>query len=152
MSLNTRYRGKKDERTDNWEGWENYMADLIRIYKKKITRKGQEPEFGEVYMKVNGEKIPMNFKNFVIFHPDLSLGDKNQLIHLHNTAHKDDQYGLRLFKFAESLIKQGKLEKDEEQRVVGLSIEWPVDVCIDNLTFNPNNPKETFKPTGAGPN
>ena len=101
MSLNTRYKGKKDERTDNWGGWEKYMADLIRIYNKKITRKGQEPEFGEVYMKVNGEKIPMNFKNFVIFHPDLSLQEKNKMIHLHNTAHKDEQYGFRLFKFAE---------------------------------------------------
>jgi hypothetical protein len=90
MSLNTRYKGKKDERTNDWDGWNTYMTDLIRIYKKKIVRKGQEPEFGEVYMKVNGEKIPMNFKNFVIFHPDLSLADKNHIINLHNTAHKDE--------------------------------------------------------------
>ena len=128
MSLKQRYKGKKDERTEDWDGWDSYMTDLINIYKTKIVRKDQEPEFGEVFMKVNGKTIPMNFKNFISFHPSINLQEKNALIHLHNTASNDEQYGLRLFQFAEKLVKQGKLEKDEEQRVVGLSIEWPVDI------------------------
>lgn len=66
------------------------MTDLVRIYKNKIVKKGQEPKFGELFMKVNGETIPMNFKNFVTYHPKLSLLEKNHLIHLHNTANKDE--------------------------------------------------------------
>ena len=86
MSLKHRYKGKTDERTEDWDGWDSYMKDLIRIYRTKIVRKNQEPEFGEVFMKVNGKTIPMNFKNFIQYHPTLNLEEKNTLIHLHNTA------------------------------------------------------------------
>ena len=59
------------------------------------------------------------------------------MIHLHNTGSTDEEYGRRLFKFASKLVKAGKLDDGEEQRVIQLSIEWPIDIQIDSFPENP---------------
>ena len=59
------------------------------------------------------------------------------MIYLHNTGSKDEEYGKRLYKYSQKLIKAGKLDDGEEQRIIQLSIEWPIDIQIDPLAENP---------------
>lgn len=59
------------------------------------------------------------------------------MIYLHNNASKDEEYGWRLFKFAKKMVKSQKLEESEEQRIIQLSIEWPVDIQLDMMHTNP---------------
>jgi hypothetical protein len=40
-------------------------------------------------------------------------------------------YGMRMMIFVKSLIRDGKLEKADEKRILLLSIDWPVDIQIE---------------------
>lgn len=74
-----------------------------------------------------------NFKNFVESKDKLSKKEKNTIFHLHNTASDDQHYGKSLMAYVLQKIEEEKLEDGDEQKLLLLSIDWPVDIQIEMI-------------------
>lgn len=109
---------KDDKRLKEDFNWEGYFQNLKVTLNDEILKKDQEEKFGDSFIQINGHKIPLNFKNYVKYQTKLTLSEKNTMINLHNTGSKDEEYGKRLYKYSQKLIKAGKLDDGEEQRII----------------------------------
>lgn len=52
-------------------------------------------------------------------------------MHLHNSASDDEKYGQRLFTYAAELVRDRKLVEGDDERILLLSVDWPIDVQMD---------------------
>ena len=72
-----------------------------------------------------------NLKSFIENKDTLTDEEKNKIYSLHNTASDDLVYAMRLVNFSRNLKKEGKLEEQDDYRILLYSIDWPVDIQID---------------------
>lgn len=113
----------KDNRKDNFE---EYFSQLIKVYKDELP---DDSSAGE------GSKMN-NLKQFVMSQEKLSDKEKNGIFYLHNNGSEDEVYAMRMMQFVQSLRRKGKLEKADEERILLLSIDWPVDIQIEYIPTN----------------
>ena len=74
-----------------------------------------------------------NLKQFVMSQEKLSDKEKNAIFYFHNNGSEDEVYAMRMMQFVQSLRRKGKLEKADEERILLLSIDWPVDIQIEYI-------------------
>ena len=63
----------------------------------------------------------------------MSIQDKNTLISLHNHGSEDDIYASRMVQFAQQLMRRRQMSQEDVEKLLVLSIEWPVDIAVDFL-------------------
>ena len=56
--------------------------------------------------------------------------EKNMIFDFHNSAIEDEVYGERLFNYLLSLCDKGKVDQEWAERVLVLSLDWPLDLKI----------------------
>lgn len=52
------------------------------------------------------------------------------MINYHNRGSEDEEYGSRLMDFARDLEERGKISMDDVNKLLVLSIEWPIDIAV----------------------
>ena len=78
----------------------------------------------------DAEFQPENFKTFLQSLDNMSIKDKNTLIHLHNHGSEDDNYGSRMIQFAQKLQERMQITLEDVEKLLVLSIEWPLNIMV----------------------
>jgi hypothetical protein len=72
-------------------------------------------------------------KTFIKSFKYVSIQEKNKLINFHNRGSEDEEYGTKLMDFARKLEERSKITEEELNKILVLSIEYPIDIAISFL-------------------
>jgi hypothetical protein len=72
-------------------------------------------------------------KTFIKSFKYVSIQEKNKLINFHNRGSEDEEYGTKLIDFARKLEERSKITEEELNKILVLSIEYPIDIAISFL-------------------